>query len=73
MEENFLVPKHRKLTNDEIKALLEKHNLEDVSKLPKIKIKDAALSIIAPQANDVIEIVRESFAGISKYYRVVIE
>lgn len=72
-ETNFLMPKHEKLNADQIKALLEKHSLEDVSKLPKIKIKDIALSTLEVSIDDVIEITRESFAGQSKYYRVVIE
>ena len=72
--ENFLIPPHRKLTLDETKALLTKYKLEAVSKLPKIKIKDVALNTTEDlKAKDVIEITRESFAGINKYYRVVIE
>jgi DNA-directed RNA polymerase subunit H (RpoH/RPB5) len=70
---NFLVPKHRKLSSDEINSILEKYKITDTSKLPKIKIKDPALAAIEIEAGDVIEITRHSFAGETKYYRVVIE
>ncbi|MDA3855996.1 MAG: DNA-directed RNA polymerase subunit H [Candidatus Woesearchaeota archaeon] len=75
MEENisFLVPKHRKLSPQEITLLLEKHQLVGVVKLPKIKVKDPAISSMDVVIGDVIEITRESFAGVSKYFRVVIE
>ena len=70
---NFLVPKHRKLSSDEVSAVLVKYSLEGTSKLPKIKKGDSALASLEAQAGDVIEITRKSFAGVSKYYRVVIE
>ena len=75
MEENisFLVPKHKKLSSSEVNSLLEKHQLSGVDKLPKIKVKDPAISSLDVKVGDVIEIVRESFAGESKYYRVVTE
>ena len=73
-QQNFLIPKHKKLTEEEVKNLLEKYNLSSISKLPKIKIKDQGLdSIEEVQAGDVIEISRKSFAGETKYYRVVVE
>lgn len=70
---NFLVPKHRKLNSKEVSLLLEKYNLPDVSKLPKIKIKDAGIKHLNPEIGDVFEIERKSFAGKVKYYRVVVE
>ena len=70
---NFLVPKHSKLTKDQINSLLKKYSLTDVLKLPKIKIADPALSGLKIELGDVIEITRQSFVGESKYYRVVIE
>ncbi len=70
---NILVPVHRKLDEKEINLILEKYSLDDRFKLPKIKIKDPALAEIEVVMGDVIEITRKSFAGLSKYYRVVIE
>ena len=69
---NFLIPKHRKLSESEVKNLLEKYNLSDSSKLPRIKIQDPGLENIEIQAGDVVEISRKSFAGETKYFRVVI-
>lgn len=75
MEEqrNFLIPKHRKLSEAEVKELLEKYNLNSTQKLPKIKIKDPGLNGLEPEIGDIFEITRKSFAGETKYYRVVIE
>ncbi|MCA9496026.1 MAG: DNA-directed RNA polymerase subunit H [Nanoarchaeota archaeon] len=70
---NFLVPKHDKLSKDQVNSLLEKYSLTDVSKLPKIKISDPALAGMKLEIGDVIEITRQSFVGESKYYRAVIE
>lgn len=77
MEEqrNFLIPKHRKLSKAEVQELLDKYQINSVHKLPRIKIKDPGLELIEEEINlaDVIEITRNSFAGETKYYRVVIE
>lgn len=70
---NFLVPKHRKLSKDEVEKLLKQCFIDNVSKLPKIKQKDPALALLEVGLGDVIEILRNSFAGESKYYRVVVE
>ena len=70
---NFLVPKHDKLSKDQVNSLLEKYSLIDVSKLPKIKIADPALDGMGIKIGDVVMITRQSFVGESKYYRVVIE
>lgn len=72
-ETNFLIPKHKKLDDSEVSKLLEKHSLKSVGSLPKIKARDQALSELDVQIGDVIEITRYSFAGESKYYRVVVE
>lgn len=69
---NILIPNHRKLSVDEVNSVLVKFNLKNTLNLPKISIKDAALAEIEVIAGDVIEITRTSFAGSSKYYRVVI-
>lgn len=70
---NFLVPKHVKLSEEQIQVILNKYQLEHKLKFPKIKIKDPALEGLDVQINDVVEISRTSFAGKSKYYRVVVE
>jgi len=71
---NFLKVNHRKLSDDEIVAVLTKYSLSGVLKLPRIKIKDKGLvNIESISLGDVIEISRSSFAGRSKYYRVVVE
>jgi len=71
---NFLKVSHRKLSDDEIKAVLNKYSLSGVLKLPRIKIKDKGLiNLEDVSLGNVIEISRSSFAGRSKYYRVVVE
>lgn len=69
---NFLIPRHEKLSEKEVVQILEKYSLKDKSSLPKIRIDDAALTELEVSAGDVIVITRKSFAGESKYYRVVI-
>lgn len=73
MVENKIVPVHRKLSSSEVEALLEKYNLNSKIKLPQISIKDPALASLDVELGDVIEIQRESFAGKSSYYRVIVE
>ncbi|MFW6286002.1 MAG: DNA-directed RNA polymerase subunit RpoH/Rpb5 C-terminal domain-containing protein [Nanoarchaeota archaeon] len=70
---NFLIPKHKKLNQTELLDVMKRYSLESTNKLPKIKIKDSALSQLDVEVGDVIEISRNSFAGETKYYRVVIE
>lgn len=71
---NFLKVGHKKLSEDEVAQVLNKYSLSGVLKLPKIKIADKSLVELEGIAlGDVIEISRVSFAGKSKYYRVVVE
>jgi DNA-directed RNA polymerase subunit H (RpoH/RPB5) len=70
---NLLIPSHRKLTEDEITALLQRHHLAGKSKLPKIKYKDPGLAGLEVEVGDVVEVTRHSFAGETKYYRLVVE
>ncbi|MCA9487216.1 DNA-directed RNA polymerase subunit H [Candidatus Woesearchaeota archaeon] len=72
MVQNSLVPKHRKISEEELQELLQRHSLSDKSKLPKIREKDAALAGLEIQAGDVVEITRKSFAGETLYYRLVV-
>lgn len=72
-QSNFLIPEHRKLAEEEVTKILEKYSLESKFKLPMIKLKDPALEGLEVEIGDVIEITRESFAGKSKYFRLVVE
>jgi DNA-directed RNA polymerase subunit H (RpoH/RPB5) len=71
---NVLIPPHRKLSKEEVESLLEEYSLSDVFKLPKIHKKDKGLLAYVEEVEvgDVIEIERQSFAGKTKFYRVVI-
>lgn len=72
-QKNFLVPKHRKISAEEVTALLNKYKLDSVEKLPKIKLKDPALADLDAQVGDVIEVTRDkSFVGNSQFYRMVV-
>lgn len=70
---NVLIPNHRKLNKQEVSSILEKYSLKDIFKLPKIKVKDVALAGLDIVIGDVVEIERTSFAGKTKYYRVVVD
>lgn len=70
---NVLIPSHRKLDEKEVSIVLDKYDLDSVFKLPKIKFKDSALVDLEIELGNVVEIGRSSFAGKSKYYRVVVE
>ena len=70
---NFLIPTHRKLSEEEVNSILEQYELNDKIKLPKIKVKDPAIVELGAELGDVVEITRKSFAGESKYYRMVVE
>ena len=68
-----LVPKHIKIGDSEKKELLEKYNIFQNS-LPKIFKDDPALAKMNVKPGDVIKIERLSqTAGVSAYYRVVVE
>lgn len=67
------VPKHEKMTEDEVEDLLEKFDTSK-EKLPQIERTDAALKQMDVEEGDVIHIERDSpTAGKTDYYRVVIE
>ncbi len=69
---NFLIPKHRKLDEKEVTSLLKKYKISK-QELPIIKLSDPALSDLNVEVGDVVEIERKSFAGKTKYYRVIEE
>jgi DNA-directed RNA polymerase subunit H len=67
-----LVPKHEVLSEEELKALLERYNITK-GQLPKILITDPVVKKIKAKVGDVVRITRESkTAGKSVVYRVVV-
>lgn len=72
IRKHMLVPEHSKLTKKEIQELLEKYNIT-VNELPKILSTDPAIEKLNAKLGDIIKITRDSpTAGVSIYYRVVI-
>ncbi len=70
---HHLVPKHTKLSESEKGKILGKYGVEALS-FPKIMIDDPAVKKLDVKSGDVIKIERQSkTAGISEYYRVVVE
>lgn len=73
VREHRLVPEHRKMTEEEIEELLERHDIEKKN-LPRIKSNDSALKQKDFEEGDVFEITRKSpTAGETTYYRRVVE
>ena len=70
---NFLIPPHRKMSEEEVKQLLKEYNISKEN-LPKISVKDPALAMydLNAQSGDVVEITRTSFVGKKPYYRLVV-
>jgi len=68
-----LVPKHTKLSDSEKNKVLEKYNVS-ANALPRISKDDSSIETLNIKPGDVIKIERESqTAGVSIYYRVVVE
>jgi len=79
MEEKFdinihkFVPKHTKLTEEQIKEILSEFKVK-IHQLPKILITDAAIVSLDAKAGDLIQIERNSpTIGKSLFYRRVID
>jgi len=71
--ENYLVPRHSILPQEEVDALLARYEI-DLSQLPKILMEDPCAKAIGAVPGNVIKIERESpTAGLSLYYRLVVE
>ncbi len=69
---HVLVPEHKKLSEKEKKALLEKFNIT-IKELPQILKTDPAIQGLNAKEGDIIMIKRNSpTAGESIYYRVVV-
>ena len=71
--EHVLVPKHEIVGEEERRALLEKYGIRP-DQLPYILASDPASKEIGAQPGDIIKITRRSpTAGVSIYYRYVVE
>ncbi|MBI4158745.1 DNA-directed RNA polymerase subunit H [Candidatus Woesearchaeota archaeon] len=69
---HILVPKHIKMTPEEMEELMKQFNI-DKKQLPKIKRTDPALEGMSVEKGDIIKIVRKSpTVGESFFYRVVV-
>jgi DNA-directed RNA polymerase subunit H (RpoH/RPB5) len=72
VKKHILVPKQTKLNDKEKAVLLEKYHIS-VNNLPRILIKDKAISELKAKEKDVIKVIRQSStAGIIEFYRVVV-
>ena len=68
-----LVPKHVKLTSEEIIEMMKKYNLQNKSQLPYILQDDAIARWIGLHPGDVVRIERyNNNSGLSFYYRVCV-
>jgi DNA-directed RNA polymerase subunit H len=71
--ENYLVPRHSIMPEEEMDGLLEKYGIVK-AQLPKILMMDPCAKALGAKPGDVIVIERESpTAGLSVYYRLVVE
>ena len=71
--ENYLVPRHSIMPEEEVDALLEKYGIVR-AQLPKILMADPCAKALGAKPVDVVIIERESpTAGLSVYYRLVVE
>ena len=71
--ENYLVPRHSIMEEEQVAALLEKYGIVK-TQLPKILMADPSAKSIGAKPGEVIMIERESpTAGLSIYYRLVVE
>ena len=69
---HFLVPKHRLLSEEEKKSVLEKYNITAIE-LPQIMSNDVIVKEIGAKVGDIIEIKRNSStSGEALYYRYVV-
>lgn len=67
---HVLVPPHRKLTAEEVTALMERLHIKSKSQFPAIKHDDIQSRVLGLVPGDVVEIQRPSpTAGIANYYR----
>lgn len=70
---HILVPKHSKLSERDLKELMEKYNLS-LKELPKILASDPAIEDLSVKEGDVVKILRNSpTAGATVFYRRVVK
>ena len=68
-----IVPKHRTMTDSEVKTVMDKHNLLKVSEFPDINRFDPVAVAIGLRPGRVCEIIRPSKTSIEgMYYRVCV-
>ncbi len=70
---NFLVPEHRKLSEEEKQEILKKYKATE-KELPRIKTDDPAIKNLEVKEGDIIEIKRKVLNTEENYfyYRVVV-
>lgn len=69
---HILVPKHVKMTAEEVQDLMKQYNI-DKKQLPKIKKTDPAIVSLNVEKGDLVKIIRKSpTIGESYFYRVVV-
>lgn len=68
-----LVPKHRVMNAMEVKTIMERYNIQNLSQFPEISRFDPVAQVIGLRPGQVCEILRPSkTAVISSYYRVCV-
>lgn len=73
ISKHFLVPKHTKLSEKDAKKVLDSYNIVRDA-LPKIHVKDPALSGMKVAAGDIVKVERKSpTSGHIDFYRCVID
>jgi len=71
--EHVLVPKHEIVGEDERRTILERYGIRP-DQLPYILSSDPAAKEIGAQPGDIVKVTRKSqTAGVSIYYRYVVE
>jgi DNA-directed RNA polymerase subunit H len=73
IRKHIMVPPHEIMSEDEVKKLLEIYRITK-KELPKILMSDPVIREMNAKVGDVLKITRKSaIAGVSYYYRVVVE
>lgn len=71
--DHYLVPKHKILSDEEKRKVIQKYAGGNPYNLPYILAKDPVVQAIGAKPGDVIKIIRESKTGHkSIYYRLVV-
>ncbi len=73
IQKHILIPQHSKLSEKDIKELLQRYNVS-IKQLPRIKASDSAVKSLNVKGGDVVKIVRRSPTNNeSVFYRVVVD